>query len=372
MPLKVTLEELYTGVKKQMAVTRKVIDRQSGVQTCSGCNGRGVKVDVGRMGPVQQMQSTCGLCGGHGKSFKTQVERELVDVHVQRGSPDRHRVVVREKADEHPDGDTGDVVFVLEEQEHAVFKRRSADLFIERSISFVEALCGFEMGITHLDGRKLLVKTSPGEIVKPLVRGFDPYVSCESKMEWEVYEDCDCPNIHAFAQSDSSDIDSLKNAFETQLQRKGIDVGAFVVRGGRTFFKTASREEVFADKRQQQGCTMYVLADRDAASRLRRLKAVKDEGMPTYKNPFVHGNLFLVLTVQFPESLTVEAQCAMRKLLPPALNKRQWTNDADLQVHVLTNMDPVHSYNSNKRIMQVGGDSHDEDEARGGVQCQQM
>ena len=189
MPLKVTLEELYTGVKKQMAVTRKVIDRQSGVQTCSGCNGRGVKVDVGRMGPVQQMQSTCGLCGGHGKSFKTQVERELVDVHVQRGSPDRHRVVVREKADEHPDGDTGDVVFVLEEQEHAVFKRRSADLFIERSISFVEALCGFEMGITHLDGRKLLVKTSPGEIVKPLVRGFDPYVSCESKMEWEVYED---------------------------------------------------------------------------------------------------------------------------------------------------------------------------------------
>ena len=46
----------------------------------------------------------------------------------------------REMADEHPDADTGDVNFVLKEQEHADFKRKGADLFVERKISLVEAI----------------------------------------------------------------------------------------------------------------------------------------------------------------------------------------------------------------------------------------
>merc|ERR1719162_1895474 len=111
---------------------------------------------------IQQMQSACGACGGQGKSFKTKSDREVLEVHIQKGVPDGHKVQFREMADEHPDADTGDVVFVLKEQEHSEFKRRGADLFIERRISLVEALCGFEVDITHLDGRKLLVKTAPG------------------------------------------------------------------------------------------------------------------------------------------------------------------------------------------------------------------
>merc|ERR1712136_281624 len=140
-------------------------------------------------------------------------------------------VVFREMADEHPDADTGDVIFVLQEQEHSVFKRKGADLFLERSISLVEALCGFELEITHLDGRKLLVKTSPGEIVQPMMQGFDPFEDHDGKMEWEVFEDCDCPDIDNAAQADTSDVDTLKKACETQLKRKGIDVGVFVVSG---------------------------------------------------------------------------------------------------------------------------------------------
>merc|ERR1719316_853530 len=169
-----------------MAITRQVIDKKKGVQTCSRCDGRGVTVQTVRMGPmIQQMQSTCNDCGGQGKSFKQKTEREILEVHIQKGSPDDHKVTFREMADEHPDADTGDVHFVLKQQEHAVFKRRGADLFIERNISLVEALCGFEMELEHLDGRKLLIKTAPGEVVKPMVQGFDPLASDEGKMEWE-------------------------------------------------------------------------------------------------------------------------------------------------------------------------------------------
>merc|ERR1711963_962439 len=137
-------------------------------------------------------------------------EREVLEVHIQKGSPDNHKVVFREMADEHPEADTGDVIFVLKQQEHAEFKRKGADLFVERKISLVEALCGFQMELTHLDGRKLLIKTSPGDIVKPMAQNFDPFADTEGKMEWEVIEDADCPDIDNVAQADTTDIDTLK------------------------------------------------------------------------------------------------------------------------------------------------------------------
>jgi len=380
-PLKVTLEQLYNGQTKKMAITRQVIDKKKGVQECSDCGGRGVKVEVIRMGPmIQQMQSACNACGGQGKSFKTKQDREVLEVHIQKGSPDGHKVTFREMADEHPDADTGDVVFVLKQQEHETFKRRGADLFIERDISLVEALCGFELEVTHLDGRKLLIKTNPGDIVKPMSQGFDPFADTDNKMEWEAIEGSDCPDIENVAQADTTDIDTLKKACETQLKRKGIDVGCFVVDQNRAYFKQGTREEIMAAKKTRKGCTMYVISDPNAKAHLRMMKAVKDEGMPTYKNPFIHGNLFLILTIKFPDTLTPEVQKQIRKLLPPPLNVPKCSmDDKDVEVHTVSDIDPVLSYNSNKVNMNTGADgAYDEDEegggggGPGGVPCKQM
>ena len=44
---------------------------------------------------------------------------------------------------------------------------KGEDLFLERTLSLTEALCGFQFVITHLDGRQLLIKSNPGEVVKP-------------------------------------------------------------------------------------------------------------------------------------------------------------------------------------------------------------
>eukprot|EP00971_Amphidinium_carterae_P124692 2469884-Amphidinium_carterae.2 len=41
----------------------------------------------------------------------------------------------------------------------------------------------------------------------------------------------------------------------------------------------------------------------------------KDEGMPTYKNPFIHGNLFLILNIKFPEKLEPDVQAGCTELL---------------------------------------------------------
>jgi len=374
--LKVSLEQMYNGATKKMAITRQVIDKKKGVQTCSSCDGRGVRVEVIRMGPmIQQMQSQCHACGGQGKSFRTKQEKEILEVPIQKGSPDGHKIPFREMADEHPDADTGDVIFVIKQQEHAVFKRRGCDLYMERDISLVEALCGFELEVAHLDGRKLLVKTSPGDIVKPMTRMFDPLADSENKMEWEVIDDADCPALENVAQADTTDVDTLKKACETQLKRKGIDVGVFVVDSHRAYFKQGTREEVLAAKKKRKGCTMYVLSDPNAQKDFRLMKAVKDEGMPTYKNPFIHGSLFLILTIKFPETLDPETQVKLRALLPPPLHVPKGGSDEE---HFVTDIDPVLSFNANKLNMQSGSEAYDEDEEQGGgggpggVQCKQM
>merc|ERR1719468_68316 len=330
---------------------------------------------------IQQMQSQCSACGGKGKTFKTKPEREVLEVHIQKGAPDAHKVQFRGMADEHPDADTGDVVFILKQQEHAEFTRKGADLFIERKISLVEALCGFTIEITHLDGRKLAIKTAPGEIVKPMARGFDPMAKEEAKTDWEVMEDCDCPSIDNVAQADNTDVDTLKKACETQLKRKGIDVGVFIVDSRRAYFKQCTREEALAAKKPKKGSTMYIVSDPDAKKSFRMTKAVKGEGMPTYKNPFVHGNLFLILTIEFPDTLTPEVQTQISTLLPPPRNLPKWKeSDESVELHTVSDIDPVQSYNSNKVNMSGGGEAYDDEDDEGGrggggpggVQCQQQ
>jgi DnaJ-class molecular chaperone len=382
-PLKVSLEQLYNGTTKKMAITRQVIDKKKGVKECRSCNGTGMKIETIRMGPmIQQMQSHCAECNGQGRTFTTKQEREVLEVAIQKGAMDGHKIPFREMADEHPEADTGDVIFICKQQEHAVFKRKGADLFMEKKVSLVEALCGFSIDIEHLDGRKLLVKTGPGEIIKPMSANFDPLADGESKTEWEAMEDCDCPSIENVAQADTTDVDTLKKACETQLKRKGIDVGCFVVDSQRAYFKQCSRAEALAAKKTRKGSTMYILPDPEANKSIRMMKAVKDEGMPTYKNPFVHGNLFLIITIEFPNELTPDTQQSIRSLLPAPLNKPQFSEDDEgVEVHMVTDIDPVASFNENKINMTGGGeayDDEDEDErgprggGPGGVQCQQQ
>lgn len=288
-------------------------------------------------------------------------------------------------ADEHPDKEAGDVIFTLKQQEHKVFKRRGADLFIEKKVSVVEAMCGFSTEITHLDGRKLLVKTAPGDCIKPMHYLFNPMAKEDPKNEWEVMEDADVPDIETVAQADTTDVDKLKKAAEGQLKKKGMSIGVFVINDNdkKSYFKQCTREEALAAKKTKKGCNMYIVSDPDAQKGLRMMKAVKGEGMPTFKNPFVHGNLFLIVNIEFPQNLTAEVQdkisAFMAETLPPPANPGPpltWKEeDEGVEVHTLTDLDPVFSHNENKENMSGGGggEAYDDDQDKpGSAECKQM
>lgn len=166
-PLKVSLEDLYNGKTVKLAVNRKVLVGE--VRECSRCDGQGAVVEIRQLGPgmIQQVQRPCDACGGQGNSAETRNERKVLEVHIDKGMKHNQKITFRNMADELPKVEPGDINFIIQEKDHALFKRKGADLLVTKEVSLNQALCGFSWKITHLDGRQIVIKSRPGEVIKP-------------------------------------------------------------------------------------------------------------------------------------------------------------------------------------------------------------
>jgi len=187
--LNVSLEDLYNGKKQKMAVTRDVLCSEckgtggkNGVKPkkCSDCDGRGIKVIVRQMGMmIQQSQTQCPTCHGTGeiisekdkctkcKGNKVTSEKKVLQVDIEPGMKPDQKVVFKGESDQAPGMEPGDIVFVLKQKPHSVFKRDGADLYMDKSIPLIEALTGTTFEVIHLDKRQLIVKSKPNTIIKP-------------------------------------------------------------------------------------------------------------------------------------------------------------------------------------------------------------
>ena len=65
-------------------------------------------------------------------------------------------------------------VVVLKQTSHSIFSRQGNDLYMKKSISLAQALCGIRFVIEHLDGRKLLVSSPVGNVLHPGCRKVIP------------------------------------------------------------------------------------------------------------------------------------------------------------------------------------------------------
>jgi len=178
-PLKVTLENLCNGKTVKLSINRQRVqypegmDAESAISVCETCRGRRVVMKTAQIGPgmIQQMQVKCPACNGAGKTYKKGVkvvkEKKILEVHVMKGMKHRQKIVFSGEADEAPGVLAGDVVFIIDQQEHDTFQRKGADLVMEKTITLQEALSGFAYPQKHPDGRTLIVKSPAGEVVKP-------------------------------------------------------------------------------------------------------------------------------------------------------------------------------------------------------------
>jgi len=184
--LGVTLEELYNGKTRKLAVTREICCEKcngkggSKVEKCQSCRGSGMKVTTKQIGPgmIQQMQSPCDSCGSQGeviseahkcgscKGKKTMKDKKIIEVHIDKGIASNHKFKFYGDGDQEPNKEPGDVIIQLEEKPHDLLQRHGNDISTRMDLTLSESLCGFTRVFKTLDNRNVIISTKPGEIIK--------------------------------------------------------------------------------------------------------------------------------------------------------------------------------------------------------------
>ncbi|MCF6181591.1 molecular chaperone DnaJ [Lutibacter sp.] len=172
--VKLTLEEIATGVEKKVKVRRKVKAEGVTFKTCSTCNGNGQVMRItntilGRM----QTASTCPTCHGAGEVLDKKPKNadssgliqkeETVSIKIPAGVTEGVQLKVNGKGNAAPGNNSidGDLIVVIEELEHATLKREGTNLHHDLYINFSEAVLGVSKNITTVTG-KVKIKIEPG------------------------------------------------------------------------------------------------------------------------------------------------------------------------------------------------------------------
>ena len=123
-PLKLSLEDLYSGSTKHLKVSRKLLDGST--------------------------------------------EEKVLEIHVLPGWKSGTKIRFPRAGNEQPIGEPQDLAFIVEEKPHPLFTRAGDDIVCNLKIPLVDALtgCDTKKVVELLDGRRLQVPF-PAGIVKP-------------------------------------------------------------------------------------------------------------------------------------------------------------------------------------------------------------
>ncbi|XP_034697141.1 dnaJ homolog subfamily B member 13-like [Vitis riparia] len=112
-----SLEDLYKGTTKKMKISREIMDAS------------------GKTIPVE----------------------EILTIEIKPGWKKGTKITFPEKGNEQPNVIPADLVFIIDEKPHSKFTREGNDLVVTQKITLAEALTGYTVHLTTLDGRSLSI-----------------------------------------------------------------------------------------------------------------------------------------------------------------------------------------------------------------------
>ena len=188
--VKLTLEEIARGVEKEISIEKSVpcpdcggrgAKNSSDIKTCPACNGTGqVQRVVNSFLGQTVTYSTCQQCGGEGKIISNPCrtcngtglvrQRETIKVKIPAGVEAGMQLTIQgEGHAAKNNGINGDLLVVIEEQEHKDLKREGNNLFHTKVVSITDAILGAEVDVPCIDGT-IKVKVEPGTQSGTVVR----------------------------------------------------------------------------------------------------------------------------------------------------------------------------------------------------------
>ena len=82
---------------------------------------------------------------------------EILTLEIKPGWKKGIKITFPEKGNEQPNVIPSDLVFIIDEKPRSVFTRDGNDLIVTQKTSLVEALTGYAVHLTTLDGRNLTI-----------------------------------------------------------------------------------------------------------------------------------------------------------------------------------------------------------------------
>jgi len=179
--VKLNLKEIANGAEKKIKVNKYVSCKTcsgSGAKngqydTCKQCNGTGAitRVQQTILGAMQT-QTTCNACSGEGRIVRDKCntchgdgivrEEEIITMNIPAGVAEGMQLSMQGKGNAAPRGGiNGDLLIVIEEEDHADLKREGNHLIYSLNISFPDAAMGTSVEIPTIDA-KAKIKIDPG------------------------------------------------------------------------------------------------------------------------------------------------------------------------------------------------------------------
>jgi molecular chaperone DnaJ len=188
--VKLSLDEIATGVTKKIKVKKQIgcdtcggsgAKDKNSVSTCKTCNGSGYVRQVrntflGQMattatcgtcnGSGSQVTASCGNCKGSGSIYG----EETIEIPIPAGVTDNLQLSMSGKGNAGKNGGpNGDLIIIVEEQEHTEFQRDGVNIMHELYINFADAALGSSIEVPTLDGKvkiKVPAGTQSGKIFR--------------------------------------------------------------------------------------------------------------------------------------------------------------------------------------------------------------
>ena len=193
--VRLTLEEIATGVDKKIKVRKMVpcthcggtgSSDGKGGDTCSTCKGSGrvVRTQRGIFG-MMQVQEMCPTCHGEGKVIRNKCtycggegvvhDEEIITIHIPAGVTGGMQIPVQGKGNAAPHGGVpGDLLVLVEEEEHKDLQREGSDLVYNLLLDMPTAVLGGQVKIPTLQGEvKITITpgTQPGKVLRMRGKG---------------------------------------------------------------------------------------------------------------------------------------------------------------------------------------------------------
>ena len=192
--VRLTLEEIASGCEKKIKV-RKLVQckdchgtgsADGRTETCPTCKGTGrvIRQQRGIFG-MMQVQSDCDTCSGEGTIIKNKCpkcggqgvvrDEEIISITIPAGVMGGMQLTVPGKGNAAPHGGvSGDLLVLIEEEEHKDFIRQESDLIYNLLLDMPTAVLGGQVQIPTLTGDvKITITpgTQPGKVLRMRGKG---------------------------------------------------------------------------------------------------------------------------------------------------------------------------------------------------------